>query len=116
MPASLADLARHTLIGFDHVTPFIRHALEVFPGFTRDMFSVRTDSDLAHLALIRAGAGIGICQVPLAKRDATLVRVLPDSFALTIDPWIAMHEDLRNSPRCRVTFDALVQGLQRFVA
>jgi hypothetical protein len=26
-----------------------------------------------------------------------------------------MHEDLRNSPRCRVTFEALVEGLRRHV-
>ena len=55
----------------------------------------------------------GICKVPLAMRDATLVRILPKNFSLTLDTWITMHEDLRNSPRCRVTFDALVQGLQR---
>ena len=30
--------------------------------------------------------------------------------------WITMHEDLRNSPRCRVTFDALVKGLQQHLA
>jgi hypothetical protein len=28
--------------------------------------------------------------------------------------WITMHEDLRHSPRCRVTFDALVEGLQHY--
>jgi hypothetical protein len=27
-----------------------------------------------------------------------------------------VHQDLRDSPRCRVTFDALVKGLQRHVA
>jgi hypothetical protein len=27
-----------------------------------------------------------------------------------------MHEDLRNRPSCRVTFEALVAGLQRHVA
>ena len=26
-----------------------------------------------------------------------------------------MHEDLRHSPRCRVTFDALVEGLQQHI-
>jgi hypothetical protein len=27
-----------------------------------------------------------------------------------------MHEDLRDSPRCKVTFDALVAGLTGYVA
>src|SRR5208283_1481149 len=33
-----------------------------------------------------------------------------------METWITMHEDLRNSPRCRASFDALVEGLQRHVA
>ena len=77
---------------------------------------MRTDSDLAQLALIRSGAGIGFCQVAIAKRDDALVRILPRQFTLQLETWITMHEDLRNSPRCRVTFDALVEGLQRHVA
>ena len=76
---------------------------------------MRTDSDLAQLALIRSGAGIGICQAAIARRDEALVRVLPKQFSLSLETWITMHEDLRNSPRCRVTFDALMEGLQPHV-
>ena len=72
---------------------------------------MRADSDLAQLALIRAGAGIGFCQAALAARDRKLVRVLPQSCALLLDTWVTMHEDLRHSPRCRAVFDALVQCL-----
>jgi DNA-binding transcriptional LysR family regulator len=85
-------------------------------GFTRDIFSVRTDSNLAQLAMIRCGAGIGVCQVPLAKRDRGLKRLLSKAFSLHLDTSVTMHEDLRHSPRCRATFDALVEGLQRYVA
>jgi DNA-binding transcriptional LysR family regulator len=67
------------------------------------------------MALIRAGAGIGVCQTAIARRDDALVRVLSKHFALPLETWITMHEDLRSSPRCRVTFDALVAGLQRHV-
>ncbi|MGH8808421.1 MAG: LysR substrate-binding domain-containing protein, partial [Noviherbaspirillum sp.] len=112
-PGSVEELAGHTLIGFDQATAFIRSAAKSMPGFDREIFSVRTDNDIAQLALIRAGVGIGICQAVLANRSDTLVRVLPNHFSLKLDTWIAMHEDLRNSPRCRRTFDALVAGLQR---
>jgi len=43
------------------------------------------------------------------------VRVLKRQFALQLDTWVTMHEDLRDSPRCKVTFDALVAGLTRYV-
>ena len=115
-PQSIADLTRHTLIGFDQETAYIRSARKSLPPFSRESFSLRTDSDLAQLALIRAGAGIGLCQVPIARRSESLVRVLPRQFSLHLETWITMHADLRNRSSCRVTFNALVAGLQRHVA
>ncbi len=114
-PTSLADLAHHALIGFDEETPFVRAARKGFPLWNRDAFAVRTDSDLAQLAMIRAGSGIGICQVNLAARDPQLVHVLPGSIPLALEIWLTMHEDLRNNPRCKVTFDALLLGLQNYM-
>ncbi|UVH57303.1 LysR family transcriptional regulator [Variovorax paradoxus] len=114
-PRKLDELAAHALIGYDQPTAFVRNAGKSLKGFTRDTFSLRTDSDLAQLALIRAGAGIGICQVALAKRNAALVRLMPRTFSLKLDTWVTMHEDLRNSPRCRAAFDALVEGLSLYI-
>jgi DNA-binding transcriptional LysR family regulator len=116
-PRSLADLAQHALIGFDTETPFIRSVGKSLQGvFNRDNFALRSDSDLAHWALIQAGAGIGICQVALARRKPELQRLLPDQVSLPLETWITMHENLRHSPRCRATFDALVEGLQQHIA
>jgi DNA-binding transcriptional LysR family regulator len=114
-PSSIAELATHSLIGFDQMTAFVRNAGKSLSGWGREDFAIRTDSDLAQLALIRAGAGIGVCQAAIARRDDAIVRVLPKQFSLPLETWVTMHEDLRNSPRCRVTFDALVKGLQRHV-
>ena len=97
------------------MTPFIRNAGKTFGAWRREAFAMRTDNNLAQLALIRSGAGIGACQVSIAQRDEEIVRILPRQFALPLDTWITMHQDLRNSPRCRVTFDALVEGLERYV-
>jgi hypothetical protein len=44
------------------------------------------------------------------------VRILPRQVSLSLETWVTMHEDLRNSPRCRVTYDALVKGLLQYVA
>ncbi len=115
-PATLAELRGHTLIGFDTVTPFIRAGAKRLGGITRETFSVRCDSDLAQLALLRAGAGIGVCQVPLAARAPALERLLADQFSWPLQTWVAMHEDLRQNAACRVVFDALVEALSRHVA
>jgi DNA-binding transcriptional LysR family regulator len=115
-PRNLTELASHSLIGFDQPTAFIRAAGKALAGWRREAFAMRTDNDLAQLALIRAGAGIGACQAAIARRDAAIARILPRQFSLSLETWITMHEDLRNSPRCRATFDALVEGLQQHAA
>ncbi len=110
-PASVAELARHDLIGFDRETPALRKLVERFPSFTRSSFALRADSDVAQLAAIRAGFGIGLCQVPIARRDPNLVQILAHVVCVELGVWIVMHEDLKGSARCRVLFDALTQGI-----
>ena len=114
-PNTMADLANHALIGFDQTTAFIRSAGKGLSGWRREAFAMRTDNNLAQLALIRSGAGIGVCQAAIARRDDSIVRLFTRQFSLQMETWITMHEDLRNSPRCRVAFDALVKGLQQYV-
>jgi DNA-binding transcriptional LysR family regulator len=114
-PASSAELAQHALIGFDELTPFVRRALSTLPGLRRDSFALRSDSTVAQLALLRAGCGIGVCQRALAGRPPGLVRVLP-GWTWQLPVWVTLHEDLRDSPRCKVTFDALVACLAQHVA
>jgi DNA-binding transcriptional LysR family regulator len=114
-PRNTGELADHALIGYGHATAFIRNADKGMQGFQRRAFSFATDSDLAQLALIRSGAGIGICQTALAERSG-LVRVLSKAFSIPMETWVTMHEDLRNSPRCRAAFDALAEELTRYAA
>ncbi|MFN7103810.1 MAG: LysR family transcriptional regulator [Pseudorhizobium sp.] len=122
IPKSPADLTAHRFIGFDRRTSFIR-AMEsrfqsdfpLFPALNELNWSYRIDSNVAQLAAIRAGAGIGMCQIGIAERDPDLVRILPDVFELPLETWVVMHENLRSGLRWRKTFDALVKGLRDYV-
>ncbi|HEY8683715.1 MAG TPA: LysR family transcriptional regulator [Rhodanobacter sp.] len=109
-PRVLDDLHQHTIIGYDHETPALRAIREKLQ-FGREDFSLRTDSDLAQLAAIRAAYGIGGCQCALAERDKNLLRVLPQAFAPSLDTWLVMHEDLKASRRTRIVFDHLAAAL-----
>lgn len=111
VPTSMAELSSHAMIGYDQENAFIRKFQEQYPQLSRSALAFRADSDLAQLGAIRAGFGIGVCQAALANRDTALIRVLKSTFSLKMDTWIAMHEDLRESPRCAVTFAALAAGL-----
>jgi DNA-binding transcriptional LysR family regulator len=109
-PISMADLSAHDLIGYDTETPALRAMTARLAPLDRQGFALRADSNLAQLAAIRAGFGIGLCQVGIAQRDPALVRILP-TVALPLPLWIVMHEDLKTSARFRTVFDALDAGL-----
>ncbi|CAN7480825.1 LysR family transcriptional regulator [Phenylobacterium sp. LjRoot225] len=113
-PDSLADLAGRTLIGVDSLRRMTQIAGLDLP-VTREMFAFRSDSDLAQLAAIRAGFGIGVCQAPLGRRYG-LERVLPEHTVYRLGVWIVMHEDLKASRRMRAMFDHLVESLSAYVA
>ena len=114
-PKKLDDLSGHRIIGYDRETAFTRDVRARGVPLNRDMFSLRTDSDLAALAAMRAACGIGVCQLPLATRKPALVHVLPEAFKFPLDIWIAMHGDLRGNRRCRLVFDALAAGLSDYL-
>lgn len=115
VPRTPDDLSGHTLIGYDRETPAVRSLQAQGMRFSRAMFALRTDSSLAHLAAIRAGYGIGLCQIPLGRRSANLVRLLPRHFAFDLQIWLVMHENLRSSPRMRAVFDHLGRDLSLYV-
>ncbi|RZL82148.1 MAG: LysR family transcriptional regulator [Sphingomonas sp.] len=109
-PVDMMDLARHDMIGYDMETPALRTMAERLAPLDRRGFALRADSNLAQLAAIRAGFGIGLCQTRIARREPVLVRILPE-IALPLPLWIVMHEDLKTSARFRAVFDALAAGL-----
>ena len=115
-PESLADASRHALIGFDRETAVVRALRGMGLPLTREMFALRCDADLALLAALRAGFGLGVCQLGIARRDPNLVQVLAGAFKYELDMWLVMHKDLRNTRRTRLLFDHLADELSRYVA
>lgn len=109
-PVSIADLGSHDVIGYDTETPALRAMVAQLSPLSRSAFALRTDSNLAQLAAIQAGFGIGLCQVAIALHNPALTRVIPDT-SLLLPLWVVMHEDLKTSARYRVVFDALSAGL-----
>ena len=71
---------------------------------------------LPQLATIRAGYGVGACQIGIARRDSDPVRLSPKSFAVPLETWLVMHEDLRSSLRIRRPFGHLSEDLKAYLA
>lgn len=114
-PDTLAQLADHAVVGFDRETPFLRALMQRLPLASQG-FAFRADSDLAQLAAVRAGFGIGFVQHGVARRDPDLVPVCPGQVGFQLEVWLVMHEDLRATLRMRTMFDHLAEGLNAFLA
>lgn len=115
VPEKLDDLRDHRMIGFDRESAFVRAMRKRVPLLGIMRTTLKSDSNLAQMAMIRAGCGIGVCQVELARRDPNLMRLLATEFELPLETFVVMHETMKTTPRCRVTFDALVEGLLAYV-
>ncbi|NYE60162.1 DNA-binding transcriptional LysR family regulator [Duganella sp. 1224] len=115
IPRTWEEIARHALIGIETENAFTRKLQPLLGNLAANQFALRSDSDLVHLASIRAGIGIGICQVRLAARDPDLVRVAPDLLTIPLDTWLAMHENLRGNPACAAVYTALAAGLEDYI-
>jgi DNA-binding transcriptional LysR family regulator len=115
-PLSIADLKHHTLLGSQDETQAIRFMGALGLHLTERDFAFRTDSQVGHIAALRAGVGVGVCHAPLAARDPGLVRVLPSLLDFTLPAWVAMHEDARNGRSVRIVYDALVEHMSAYAA
>ena len=111
MPATMAGITGRSVIGFDRTPPLPGVAERLGFAITPDLFALRSDSDTAQLAALRAGFGIGAVQIKIAARDPDLVPVLHDSFGFDLPTWVVMHEDLKADRRMRLMFDHLVDRL-----
>lgn len=115
-PRTLAALSRHAFCGLDETfarAPHVRWQAEL----ARDAKLVlRTNSMLALVEAVQAGAGIATLPCALADRRPGLKRVLKDQAAVERDLWVVYHRDLRRSRGVRLVVDALLAKIKPWFA
>jgi DNA-binding transcriptional LysR family regulator len=109
-PLRPEDWARHSLIGMEDPAVTLQDAAALGVRLERSNVRFRSDTYLAQVAALRAGAGIGACQVWLADRYPELVRLDRNISLPSLPLWVAAHDDLHRSRRIRVVFDAMVEA------
>ncbi len=113
-PATFAELKQHPLIGFDRRLSI--SGTTAFGVMNRELFNFRSDSDIAQLALLRAGLGIGGCQARIAARTPELIPVLSGQTIFSMEMWLVMHRDLRQVKRIRLLFNWLSEALKDYAS
>lgn len=110
-PATIEEALAAGVIGVEHDNAVLRAMVARGLPILAGDFAFRSDSDLAHVAAIRAGVAAGLCQVQLAARDPALMRLFPEQVSFGLETWLVTHEDLRGVARIRAVMDALAEGL-----
>ncbi len=110
-PHTPADLLSHGLIG-DDALDIIRRGFQL-AGYSvpREAFVLRSDDLIVQWQAVRAGVGIGFLADYVARNDAELVRIVPGIQIPPLPMWLAVHREIRTSPRIRKVYDALASTL-----
>lgn len=105
-------LHQHRWVGFDQSTQMIDGFRAAGFEVDRRFFAFRSDHQVLNLQAVRAGLGIGVVMVPLARRLPELVPVLPELRLPVLPVWLTAHRELRASRRLKAVFDLLADGLR----
>lgn len=116
LPASVAELKLHRLVGSDDATsraPFYRWLRENVPP---EAVTFR-GSELAALEMaVEAGAGIGFIAAHRAARMADLVEVLPHNPDWDAHLWLVTHVDLHRTRKVQAFLSVLKAAAARWGA
>lgn len=110
-PPTPDTLARWRWLGQDQHSQYLDGFRAAGFAVDRHFFGFRCDHQPALFEALRAGVGVGLAMVPLARRHPELVQVLADVALPGLPVWLTAHRELRGSPRLKRVWDALAQGL-----
>ncbi len=111
MPASIADLAGHDLIGGDADAQVLQALRSRGLDIDREGFRYRCDDRFTAWQLLTSGCGVGVAHLSQGKSVPNLVRLLPDVPALKLPVWLTSHSELKTNARIRRTYDYLAEHL-----
>ena len=111
-PASIEDLAKHALVGFDDTMAKHRIAQwlnRVAPGVP---LAARSSSVLGLIYSVKASLGVGPLPLPLGDAEPDLVRVLGPVPELSRSWRLLTTRELRRTPRVSAFFDFIVKEIE----
>jgi DNA-binding transcriptional LysR family regulator len=110
-PASIEDLAKHALVGFDDTMAKHRIAQWLRKVAPDALMAARSSSVLGLVYSVKAGIGIGPLPLPLGEAEPDLVRVLQPVAELTRTWRLLTTRELRRTPRVSAFFDFIVSEI-----
>ena len=108
VPARPAELVQHRLVDAAGALRDVAQAAHLRSIAFSARRVLTTDSVVAQLRATETGAGIAMLPRYLARDNAQLVEILPDSEGPSVDVWVLTHNDLKDVARVRAVMDFMV--------
>lgn len=115
LPDGPEHIRDHALVGYDRSELIIRGMRAAGFDMSREDFKVRCDTQTTYWELVRAGCGIGFGQAMVARSDPDIVKVDLGVPIPGLPVWLTAHEGVRHTPRVRMVWTLLAEGLGRIV-
>ncbi len=106
-PTKIEDLFTHQIIGYDRQDLMLKQMENLGIKADRNLFTFRTDNQVAYWELVKAGAGIGFGSNFVAAQSPNLVRLAPDLRLQSLPMWLTSHAELKTNARIRMAMDFL---------
>ena len=104
------------MVGYDRSELIVRGMREAGLKVSRESFKTRCDSQTTYWELVRAGCGIGFGQAMVARRDPGMLEIDLGFPMPSLPVWLASHQGLRHTPRVRLVWEILAEGLAKIVS
>ncbi|MGQ7847360.1 LysR family transcriptional regulator [Granulosicoccus sp. 3-233] len=115
-PLTTEVLNKADFTGFNRGGEMI-DALRVFGlTLTAENFPVICENHLVQWQMVRQGVALGLMMEVIGDKDPQMIRVLPDTEAITFPIWLVAHQQLKSSKRIRAIFDLLSDSLAELAA
>ncbi len=111
-PASVEDLAKHALVGFDDTMAKHRIAQWLRKVAPDVSMAARSSSVLGLIYSVKAGIGVGPLPLSLGDVEPDLVRVLGPVPELSRTWRLLTTRELRRTPRVSAFFDFIVEEIE----
>lgn len=109
--ATLADLERAPLIGFDDPEKSVMELSRFGISANLDQFRLIARSGTVAWDFVRRGFGVGFMIDDIAAHAPEVLRVCDALPPIPVPYWLTVHRELRTSARIRLVFDILADAL-----
>ena len=116
LPQGPEEILGHDMVGYDRSELIVRGMREAGLKVSRESFKTRCDSQTTYWELVRAGCGIGFGHAMVARRDPGMLEIDLGFPMPSLPVWLASHQGLRHTPRVRLVWEILAEGLAKIVS